>query len=367
MKILFVIDHFGPGGAQRQMVSLALGLVERGHEVEFFNYHPEYKFFRHELEETEITIHDYPKSKKGFSLNVLLALKKLLAFKNFDVSLAFLDSPSIYLLFAGIGSRSKLIVSDRSSHMRFNKYSYTIKRQLFHLADAVVANSWTQANWLVREAKLYRKKVYTIYNGYDPDRFGFFPNLLEDKKNLKLIGIGRINPVKNFENLIKALEIFHAAHGWCPALTWVGRSDSPEYEERIYQLLEKTPHVKNAWTWAGQRNNITELLAHHHALILPSLYEGLPNVVCEAMIAGKPVLVSNVCDNPLLVKDGERGFLFDPNYPQEIVQKIEKLSALHKTKWQQMSLKAHQYAKSNLNLHKMVSDYESLFLNLIDN
>ncbi len=57
MKLLFVIDHFGSGGAQRQMVNLALGLSRRGHDVEFLVYYPEFDFFRARVDEAGLTVH----------------------------------------------------------------------------------------------------------------------------------------------------------------------------------------------------------------------------------------------------------------------------------------------------------------------
>ena len=88
--------------------------------------------------------------------------------------------------------------------------------------------------------------------------------------------------------------------------------------EQVDELIESLPKCGKNWRWLGEESDIPGLLREHHALIHPSLYEGLPNVVCEALAAGMPVLVSNVCDHPLLVADGERGFLFDPADPGSI-------------------------------------------------
>jgi glycosyltransferase involved in cell wall biosynthesis len=74
-------------------------------------------------------------------------------------------------------------------------------------------------------------------------------------------------------------------------------------------------------------------MQRHDALIHPSLYEGLPNAVCEALAAGLPVLISNVCDHPLLVVEGERGFLFDPSDPLSIAMSIERAAALDADSW----------------------------------
>ena len=361
MKILCVIDHFGSGGAQRQIVSLAIGLIARNYEVEFFNYYPEVTFFRHEVEKAGIAVHDCPKSTKGFSLKVLLALKNLIKTNRYDVALAFLDTPSIYLLLAGLGRKTKLIVSDRNSFLKHHPFKLAIKRQLYNLADYVVTNSFDQREWLTKYARLPCKKVVTIYNGFNPARFSFSPSFPLDVKCLKILGIGRIHEQKNIENLIYGLDLFYEKHNWLPTLSWVGISDSTEYKEKMYQLLDNKPHIKNIWSWLGQRNDIPKLLADHDTLILPSRYEGLPNVVCEAMLSGKPLLVSNVCDNPYLVPDGIRGFLFNPNSPQSISSAIERLLAMSPDQWAIMCTTNRKYAIENLSIDKMVSAYERLF------
>lgn len=361
MKILCVIDHFGSGGAQRQIVSLALGLAARGYNVEFFNYYPEHDFFRHEVEQSGIIIHDCSKGKKGFSYKVLLNLKKLMKLNKYDVSIAFLDTPSLYLLMAGFQTRTKLIVSDRNSFLGQYRFNLSVKRQIYRLADYVVANSHTQRDWLIRCSRLPQKKVITIYNGYDYKRFPFSPSDLSDIKELNILAIGRICSLKNIENLVYALDLFNAKHNWLPKISWVGRSDSSDYEKKIYELLDSKTGVKNSWAWLGQRKDIPKLFAEHDALILPSIYEGLPNVVCEALLSGKPVLTSNVCDNPLLVPEGIRGFLFDPHSPCSISNTIERLLAMSPAQWNLMCAGNRKYAVENLSIDKMVASYEILF------
>lgn len=61
---------------------------------------------------------------------------------------------------------------------------------------------------------------------------------------------------------------------------------------------------------------------------LPSLYEGFPNALCEAMSCGLPIVASNICDNPDIVEDGVNGFLFDPLSIVDIADKIELLFKL---------------------------------------
>ena len=76
------------------------------------------------------------------------------------------------------------------------------------------------------------------------------------------------------------------------------------------------------------------------------------------------MLASHVCDHPLLVADGERGFLFDPDLPASIASAIRKLQDLNSHDWRSLSRNARDYATVNLGAERMVTEYESLFMRL---
>jgi glycosyltransferase involved in cell wall biosynthesis len=97
-------------------------------------------------------------------------------------------------------------------------------------------------------------------------------------------------------------------------------------------------------------------MTEHDALILPSLYEGLPNVVCEALACGLPVLASKISDNPRLVQDAVTGYLFDPNSPDEIAKTIFGFAQLGFEDRLEMSMAARRFAELNLSIHKCVTD-----------
>ena len=73
---------------------------------------------------------------------------------------------------------------------------------------------------------------------------------------------------------------------------------------------------------------------------LPSLYEGFPNTLCEAMSCGKPVLCSRVCDNPSIVSEGKNGLMFDPTNEGDMANTIKRffdLPLVEKEKMGKMS------------------------------
>lgn len=364
MRILCVIDSLGSGGAQRQMASLAIGLAKRGHEIEIFNYFPDLDFFRPEVEKSGISIHEIQKTK-GFSFRALIKLGLLLRSGKYHVALSFLNIPNAYLELAHFFKPSTpKVVSERSNHI--GARALPGQRLLHRVASRVVVNSWSHCEWLKARHPWLEPKLQVIYNGVDTDLYKPSGVVRSDPKKLKLLAIGRVGPEKNVINLIKALVLFHDKLGWVPELNWVGRKDESKeghsYGKEINDLLEiSPPAVKNNIHFLGEKGLIHQVLAEHDALIHPSLFEGMPNVICEALAAGKPVLASNVSDNGRLVKEGERGFLFDPNNPSSITSSIKQLSDLPSERWLGISENCRNYSEETLSMNKLVSQYEDLF------
>ena len=364
-KVLCVIDHFGSGGAQRQMVELACGLQRRGHQVQAFLYYPDQTFFRHRLDESGIIVHAMSKGR-GFSLNVLASLRRLIDSERFDAVVSFLDRPNVYAELAWWWSsvRPRLVVSERSHHRHdATTPGARLRRQLHRCAHAVVANSRTHAQWLEAQPAL-AGHAHCIYNGLDLSRFGSAPNVPKRARDLQLLAIGRIGAEKNALTLVQALALHHDRHGWVPQLDWVGRRDESPSGQRYWQQLEAALHacqpVADRWRWLGERDDVPALLASHHALVHASFYEGLPNVVCEALASARPVIASAVCDHPLLVQPPSRGRLFDPADAGSLLAALESLHGLDEATWTAMGRAARAFAAEALAADRMVREYESL-------
>jgi glycosyltransferase involved in cell wall biosynthesis len=287
----------------------------------------------------------------------------------FDVAASFLNTANLYAELARLAApRIRLIVSERSSFHDDRSAVPALLRRLLHLlADRVVANSETQTQWL-RRRRWLRSRVACIYNGVDLEKFR--PEALPETQTLsgqglRLLGVGRIGPEKNLHNVIQALAHFAKRFGYLPEVAWAGQRDtSPagqRYCEQLDTLLASLPAVQRHWQWLGLQTDVPELLRGHDALIHASLYEGMPNAVCEALAAGRPVLASAVCDHPLLVADGKRGFLFDPRSPDSIATAIANLAQLGPDARRALGRNAREYAEAELGLERMVDRYHALF------
>ena len=327
MKILLFIDNLGSGGAQRQIVNLAAGLRSREYSVEVLVYNSKIDFFSSNLKELGIEVHAIDKGR-GFSIKVVKELIKLVKKNRYEAIISYLDAPNIYAEIASLFLPStRLIVSERSSHVHDKVAVIGVLKRLLHaFADLVVANSYDHSKWL-RKLFWLRNKVTCIYNGYP------IPNLVpinppEKAQDLKLIVVARIGREKNCLLLIEAMEKFYRKYGFVPSLSWVGRWDESaegvQYRKLIEEKLSRNKSVQEKWFWLGEQSNVFELIGEHHAMIHASLYEGLPNVVCESLLSGRPVVASRVCDHPVLIAEGERGGLFDPSSSDELVMEIKK-------------------------------------------
>jgi glycosyltransferase involved in cell wall biosynthesis len=97
-------------------------------------------------------------------------------------------------------------------------------------------------------------------------------------------------------------------------------------------------------------------------LLIPSVYEGLPMVLCEAMLSGCFVIASSVCDHPKILGDNERGLLCDPLSPKSICKSLEKLDSMDFEKKSIITKRAREYAVKNFDINEMLDKYEALLI-----
>jgi glycosyltransferase involved in cell wall biosynthesis len=368
MKVLLCIDNLGSGGAQRQIVTLAIGLKKRGYEVDIFTYFPQ-NFFEHLLVEAGIKLISIPKKSK-IGLNVLSNLRRILLTGNYDIAVSYLKTPNIYLVLAALstGVKTKVITSERTrTNLDIQNLVLKIRYQTHMKADQVVFNSHHERNNWSEKFKRLKDKSMTIYNGIDTDRFT--PSSSYAGKRSKILGIGSVGPDKNILCLIRAVHLLKQ-QGIIVNVTWYGQQSStvPKYVNYLIKVKAEIEQlgITELWEWKAPVPDIESIFADYDFFVLPSLIEGLPNVVCESLASGLPVLVSKGLDHPLLVEDGERGLLFDSNDPADLAEKIKLFYSFDESKINTMKKNAREYAVNNLSVDLFIRRYEELFKHLLN-
>ena len=371
IKVLLVIDSLGSGGAQRQLVYLAKGLKCLGYDTEVFVYFPQFDFFRKEVLESGITIHEVQKRKK-FSIQVIKNLAHLQRVNNYNIFISFLEVPTIYCEIARVISlfSFKLIACERSSINSYSSGRFSnIKRLLHIFSNAVVSNSFFQQKWLNKKFYL-RNKTYVIYNGYDNKDSSIKNN--ESNKNdqqFTYLVVGRIAHYKNGLGLLNALVRYVSINGNCPVINWAGRNekDSASIQQfnEINSVLQRNQLINNKWNWLGEIKDLSPYFLDCDALLHLSFFEGLPNAICEAFLHGRPVIASNVCEHPKLVQDGVRGFTCDPKSSDSIIRSIKKFECLTSDERNKLGTNAKAYANKHLSKKLMIQRYSNLIAELV--
>lgn len=199
--------------------------------------------------------------------------------------------------------------------------------------------------------EISRDKPYFIFPAFtDLDIFLKQENVKFDNY---ILFVGHLEKVKGIEYLIDA---FNKANKEFPdfKLILVGKGgEKKNYESRItnYKLCDR---IK--FTGELPLEEVQDIMKNCYCLILPSLSEGLPRVLMEAMALGKPVIVSNVGGIPDLIKDNYNGFLTEPKNSNDLYQKM-KILLRDKNLAIQMGERGRQFIKQNFSNEKYIDNY----------
>lgn len=329
MKILCVIDSLGSGGAQRQIVNLAIGFKERGHEVSFLVYH-RFNFFENELDKKDILVHELIESNY---LKRLYKMRQYIRKGGFDSVLSFLETPSFICEIAGFPFRKwKLVVGERSANpLMLKSFKHRLYRWFHVFADYVVANSHKNLEMVYQLNPLLPKsKGKVIYNMIDLNLWknSFdFPTCRYNKFNL--IVAASFGDVKNLNGLIEAVNLLPDKYRNKLRIKWYGNEHRVGYLDKANEKI-KTLKIDKCFMFLPPSHEIMEQMIYSDAVGLFSHYEGLPNAVCEGMALGKPVISTNISDLPLIVRNPD--LLADPSSPESIAATLKYYIDLPKEK-----------------------------------
>ncbi|GAA5070594.1 glycosyltransferase family 4 protein [Lysobacter panacisoli] len=199
------------------------------------------------------------------------------------------------------------------------------RRMVLRGASAVTANSHGLAALSLAADPI---AVQVIANGVDTTFF-HPPAVPPADEVVRLLFAGRFTEQKNLSVLIRA---FESARSQTPSLHLTMVGDGPLRDSLQREARELG--VDSAITWRGwlTKPELGALYRESHVFVNPSLYEGMPNTVLEAMASGLPVIASGVAGNDELVKHEQTGLLFDLAEPQALVAAISRLAADARTR-----------------------------------
>ena len=355
MKYLLFTDNLGAGGAQRQLVGLAVLLKLKGHAVKVC-YYQSNDFYNKFLEDNGVP-HELINNSEDYKKRIPVVAR---FFKREcpDWVIAYQETPAIVACCAKlIKGKFKLLVSERNTTQ-----TLTIKDRirffLYRIADSIVPNSYSQGEYISKHYPHLKHKICVISNFVDLD---YFYPVFKKRCTIPLIVIvASVWKPKNALNLIKAAALLKDRHSVCK-IDWYGMvspktTENKKYHDECFRLMNELD-VEDYLSLLPKTSAIADVYRTADYLCLPSYYEGTPNVICEAMSCGRPIICSNVCDNNRYVVENHNGFLFNPSSPESIASKIQEALSLDDNTYMQYCHNSRERAESMLSNQFFLEKY----------
>ena len=332
VKILFLTRSLNRGGAERQLVLLARGLHQRGHDVAvalFYSGGP----LEADLREASVRILPLNKRGRWDVFGFLTRLVRTVFHERPDLMHGYIGNLMMLFVKPFLPSM-KIVWGIRCSHLDFSRYNWlfrichALECRLAWSADLIIANS--QAGYRSHVADGFPKdKIVVIPNGIDTARF--FPNPEARERTRAqwgmagdeaLIGlVGRLDPMKGHETFLQAAVLMLQER---KQVRFVCVGDGPsEYRTALHNRAHALG-LTNHLLWVGAQSQVADAYNALDLLVSSSSFgEGFSNVLGEAMACGVPCVATDVGDSGLVI--GDAGQLVPPKDPAALKTAMQKM------------------------------------------
>jgi len=368
-RVLHLIDSAGMYGAEK----VVLTLLE---ELKFSKFPGTLGCIRESVNDVpkiaeEAINHDiqvvFFTMKRGFNLFGIYKIYKYIMANNIKLVHSHGYKPNIFL---GLFPKRKIKKittvhgwSKNTAGLKTTIYEYldslSIKRM-----NAVIAVSRAVINDLSTR-KINNNKIYLIYNGINTASYKIKYDIRQARKKYDLesddyvLGsVGRLTKVKGHDYLIEAVPAILKEIKNCKVII---AGDGP-LKEQLTKLIYKY-NLSNNIKLIGYSDNVKEILAVIDLFILPSLSEGLPISLLEAMASGKPSIASGVGGITEVILDNVGGIVIPPHNSESINDAVIKLyrDEQHYKKLKEEGIKV---VEEKFSTNKMVEQYINIYSNL---
>ncbi|MEW6169948.1 MAG: glycosyltransferase [Candidatus Omnitrophota bacterium] len=367
INILHVIWSLEKGGAERFLVLLVKNFDQSRFNsiVCCLNWKGEWAS---ELEEKGIKV--IALNKKGkFDICVIYRIICVIRQYKIDIVNTHLWAADCLGRVAAIFGGVPIIISTVQNVDIWKKFWHKIiDKMLANRTTKFIAVSKAVKEFLINTEKIPEEKIEIIPNAIDAEslRVNELAGLRvrEDlgikNEEIVLTVIGRLVEQKGHKYLFEALSMLDGRYR--VKLLVVG--DGPLRESLQFKV--NSLQLENKIQFLGQRRDMAEIFNASDGVILPSLYEGLPVSILEAMAVGKPVIATDVGGTCELVKDGETGFLAQAKNSKSLASNIEKLLT-SPDKGKKMGERGKELVNNAFSIQAIVKKTADLYLSLLGN
>ena len=347
MKIAIITTSLAGGGVERASSSMANQFAKWGHEVHIVTLYKRERFLPID-ERIEYTEPARSYGKKSYVLYMISYVRKQIKRIKPDTILAYNEWTNPYVLFALQDLHYPVYVTDRMSPLMPSPWLTRLLKKIFYKkATGVIAQTEFAKRIISERNGVQRIKVISNpVNAIDA--------VICDKQNY-IVTVGRLTKEKGHRYLVEAIaKIQHV--DW--KLSIVG--DGAEKEDLV-ELVQKLG-VSDRVIFHGHKLNFAKELSEAKIFVLPSLSEGFPNAVIEAMSVPLPCIATR-CTEAMdeVIQNGVNGLLVEKGNSDAIAATIDRLIDNEELQ-RKLSINAYS-VREKLSFEKIAKEYFDFITN----
>lgn len=355
IQILFVTDQLLIGGAERQLIEMCKRFDRDQFELFLFctiaGGH-----LKDEFESLGVVVHVCEK-KTIPHVSMIMQLARYIRSKRIDIVHSWLwYSTIVCYLSTRLSPKVVWIATVHGIHLGFGRWHTLAERLAYRAVDHLTTVSHYNRRILLESVPESAGKSTVIFNGIDAVGDRGSSAMSPTVGRGKVIGcIANFGKEKGHVFLVRAMSLVVEE---CPdvELLLVGEGAlRPQIEAEISKSgLADRIHL------LGRRDDVPDILARLDFAVLPSLIEGMPIAILEAMVARLPVVATRVGGIPEIVDDGETGLLVDSGNPEDLAGAMVRLLKNRRER-EMMGAAAYCRAVEVFGIARTLKSYEALY------
>jgi glycosyltransferase involved in cell wall biosynthesis len=369
VRIAFVVNQLALGGAERQVADLAKALVRRGHACTLFYFYGK-SLLRDELDAAGVTVERLDAGRTYW--RGVPTLRRELRRREIDVVNTHMPLPGIFGRIAAWTARVPCVHTEQLPLDRerplirlANELTLNAVPHLICISDEVRRTVHPRLNWYL----LHRQRVHVIKNSIDVSRLeaeASSADIAETRRGLGLrpddiviVNVGRYHEQKGQTYLLKAMRVI-VAHEPRVKLVVVGWGS-------LEQALRAEVHdlgLDDQVVLAVERADAYRIVAAGDLFVFPSLYEGLGIALLEAMLAGKPVVATDIPPLTEVVRRDVDGVLVPAADPDAIASAVLDLLS-DPERMRALGTVARAHVREQFGIDRAASAYEKVFSGVV--
>lgn len=361
MRVLHVINSAEEGGGARHVEALATRMSRRGFEPTVATAGRGVLVDR--LKAAGVALADVPMMRSRLDPRPVLRLRRLMARQRFDLVHLHGTRAGFFgtLALSLVARRPRVVYtvhglsSSRVAPRWVRAWFAAVERHVARRADRVISVSERDRRDGVEAGLLPPERTSTIPNGIDVSSYRTPFRRRDDASTAEVVTVGRLVPQKGVAVLLEAARTVLAG---APGARFKVIGDGPlrrGLEARAAEL-----GIARRVRFLGTLTDPGPIVAGCDLFVLPSLWEGMPISLLEAMAAGRPVVASSASGSAEVVLDEETGVLVPPGDPALLARAILRMLG-DPAAAEAMGRRGADRVRREFSLERMVASTDALY------